>query len=50
MELLGQDELEQAYQMLQSLQEILMSVDQNNSKVYQLASLTLNNLSAILKR
>ena len=49
-ELMGQDEAEESLLMLQKTLEILEHVDQSNSKVIAMTSLTLNNTSCALKK
>ena len=49
-ELMGQDEPEESLHMLSKTLEILEQVDQSNSKVIAMTSLTLNNTSCALKK
>ena len=49
-ELLNLDEPDESLQVLQSLHQILLLVDQGNSKVSSAVSLTLSNMSSVFKR
>ena len=49
-ELLSRDEPDEALSILQSTQAMLEKMDQENSKIISLVSLTLNNMSCAFKR
>lgn len=49
-ELLNLDEPDESLQVLQKLHQVLLLVDQGNSKVSSSVSLTLSNMSSVFKR